>query len=196
MANLEKLFEENLDGKTLVMGAGKDPTIRIGLNAGGPFPEGTVTLDMNKDHNPSVVWDLNNLPLPFKTDEFSQIHAYDTLEHFGAMGDYKSFFAFFEESWRILRHRGIFVILVPHPQSKWAWGDPGHVRIITVDQMTYLSQQNYKDQVGRTAMTDYRFCYKGDFFLEFYEVVMNDNNEYEYNVIILQANKGEKHENS
>ena len=47
-----------------------------------------VTLDVNADHSPDVVHDLESVPLPFADETFDEIHAYEVLEHTGAQGDH------------------------------------------------------------------------------------------------------------
>jgi SAM-dependent methyltransferase len=121
-----------------------------------------VTLDMNPDHKPDVVHDLTQLPYPFPDNHFDQMHFYDVLEHLGQQGDYKTFFAQFSEFWRILKPGGHLLAVSPGPSSPWAWGDPGHTRIMTQECLTFLHQPAYA-QIGRTPMSDYRFCYQADF---------------------------------
>ncbi len=41
--------------------------------------------------------------------------------------------------------------------------DPGHVRAIGPEMLTFLVQPEYTRQVGISPMTDYRFIYKADF---------------------------------
>jgi len=120
-------------------------------------------LDINKDHKPDIVHDLRVHPLPFKDNEFDEIHAYEVLEHLAYQGDYEFFFSEFSEYWRILRHGGIFCGTVPSLSSIWAYGDPSHKRVITSQNFVFLSQKNYRDQVGITAMSDFRYIYKADF---------------------------------
>jgi SAM-dependent methyltransferase len=122
-----------------------------------------VTLDINPDHKPDVVWDLNKRPLPFEDSTFDEIHAYDVLEHLGRQGDYRSFFDEWSEWWRILKPDGILFGISPAAVSVWAWGDPGHTRIVSPECLTFLSQDEYIKQIGISPMTDYRFCYKADF---------------------------------
>lgn len=125
------------------------------------------TLDINPDHKPDTVWDLERLPLPFADDTFDEIHAYEVLEHTGRQGDYRFFFAQWSEFWRILKPGGSFFGTVPLQNSRWTWGDPSHTRIITAEQFVFLDQTEYSRQVGVTAMSDFRWLYKADFSIEF-----------------------------
>jgi SAM-dependent methyltransferase len=122
-----------------------------------------VTLDFNADHNPDVVHDLRNLPLPFAEGIFDEIHAYEVLEHLGTQGDFKTFFELWSEFWRLLKPGGFFAGTSPSLTSNWLWGDPGHTRAISAETLTFLNQVSYTEQVGVTPMSDYRFCYKADF---------------------------------
>ncbi len=137
-----------------------------------------TTLDINPDHNPDIVHDLNVLPLPFPDDAFDEICAFEVLEHVGQQGDWRFFFAQWSDFWRMLRDGGLFFGTCPAASSPWAWGDPSHTRIIGPECMTFLCQPNYA-QVGTTPMSDFRFVYKADFDLihsqingEHYEFVL------------------------
>ncbi len=122
-----------------------------------------ITLDINPDHKPDVVWDLNNLPLPFEDNSFDEIHAYEVLEHCGRQGDYKFFFAQFSDFWRVMKDGAVFCATVPMWNSRWAWGDPSHTRVIIKETLLALSQREYSSHVGKDQMTDYRYIYKADF---------------------------------
>lgn len=128
-----------------------------------------TTLDYNADHNPDVYWDLMSLPLPFEDKQFDEIHAYEVLEHLGQQGDYKLFFAQFSEFWRLLKPNGHFLATCPSKDSVWAWGDPSHTRIMQLEQLVFLSQREYREQVGKTPMSDFRNIYKADFETVFQE---------------------------
>jgi SAM-dependent methyltransferase len=122
-----------------------------------------VTLDYDEGLNADVHHDLNSIPYPFDDDMFDEVHAYEVLEHCGTQGDWRFFFNQFAEFWRILKPGGYFVATVPMWDCVWAWGDPGHRRIITPNTLVFLSQKEYAAQVGKTAMADYRPWYKADF---------------------------------
>jgi len=123
-----------------------------------------VTLDNNPSVEPHYVHDLNNIPYPFDDNMFDEIHAYEVLEHCGQQGDWRFFFNQFYEFWRILKPGGYFIGTCPMWDSPWAWGDPGHTRIISPECLIFLSQAEY-EQCGETPMTDYREFYEADFEL-------------------------------
>lgn len=148
--------------KQLLIGAGSNRNKKIYIEGGETVLENAITLDMNKDHNPDIVHNLNMFPWPFDDNELDEIHAYDVLEHLGKPGDPDSFFMVFNEMYRILRPGGRLFAIVPYWKHMWSWGDPGHVRIINEGTISFLDQDAYKE-VGETARTDYRYIYKGDF---------------------------------
>jgi SAM-dependent methyltransferase len=147
------------------------------------------TLDHNADHKPDVVWDLNEVPLPFDGDFFDEVHAYECLEHVGAQGDWRFFFAQWSDFWRILKPGGMFIGTCPAANSPWAWGDPSHTRIISPESLIFLSQPNY-DQVGQTPMSDFRFVYKADF-----DIVHSHINGHRFE-FVLQAVKPSRIKNA
>lgn len=146
----------------LLLGAGSRHSKLLSL----PGKEDWVsltTLDINPAHKPDIVWDLNKHPLPFEDDSFDEIHAYEVLEHLGQQGDWRAWFSEWSEWWRILKPGGCLFGMSPAPGSPWVWGDPGHTRAMTPEAFTFLVQPNYSEQIGKTAMTDYRFVYRADF---------------------------------
>ncbi len=128
----------------------------------GPFEELT-TLDINADHAPDIVHDLNACPWPLDSNAYDEVHAYEVLEHLGHQGDAVSFFAHFAEIWRVLKTEGLLFATVPSVRSAWLWGDPSHTRVISSETLTFLSQPQYDEQVGKTPMSDFRYLYKADF---------------------------------
>lgn len=155
-----------IKSKELLLGCGgkEYPEIRIGEY---PLEEREfIRLDNNIRHAPDVLFDLNDLRgcnLPFPDNTFDVIHAYEVLEHLASQGDYHFFFREFEEYWRILKPDGIFVGSVPAPGSPWVWGDPSHTRQIVKENFTFLSQEEYRNQVGISPMSDFRYMYSADF---------------------------------
>ena len=156
--------------RELLIGAGSRINKDVVINGIPREFKNITTLDNNKDHNPDVLWDLRKHPLPFEDNYFDEIHAYDTLEHLAQQGDYEFFFAEFAEYWRILKNGGHFFASVPDRNSVWAWGDPSHKRIIQQENLVFLDQDQYKQQIGITKMSDFRYIYKAHFKTVFIKI--------------------------
>ena len=170
------------DYKELLIGAGSSRIKKLAKEGQREWVN-LVTLDINGDHNPDVVWNLETLPLPFADNEFDEIHAYEVLEHTGKQGDYVFFFAQFSEFWRILKPGGRLMGTCPSRHSAWAWGDPSHTRIVQPENLTFLDQAEYVKQVGISAMSDFRYLYKADFVRHH---IQDDNNTF---VFVIEAVK-------
>lgn len=147
----------------LLIGCGNHREKLLRQEGHEPVWHDLVTLDIDPNCGADVEWNLERLPLPFPDEHFDEIHAYHTLEHVGAQGDFRFFFAQFADFWRLLKPGGFFFGIQPAPGSPWEWGDPGHTRIIRPEALTYLDQSEYVKQVGKTALADYRHVYRADF---------------------------------
>ena len=121
-----------------------------------------TTLDLVPSHKPDIMWDLNVCPWPLEDNSYDEIHGYEILEHLGAQGHAYSFFEQCSEVYRILRPNGVFAGSCPRWDSPWAWGDPSHVRVINEGTLHFLDAVGY-DDIGKTAQTDFRHLWKGDF---------------------------------
>lgn len=168
--------------RELLIGCGSDRRKKVTFEGIPKEWESLTTLDIDPGVKPDVVWDLDSLPYPFEDNSFDEIHATEVLEHCGTQGDWKFFFAQFGEFYRILKPNGYLVATVPMWDSPWAWGDPGHRRIITKGSLIFLDKQEY-DQLGRTAMTDYRPWLQCDFT----KIALNETGE--MFGFVLQARK-------
>ena len=148
--------------KSLLIGCGNARTKHLGeATEWGDL----VTLDIDPSTGCDIVHDLDDLPYPLADNDFDEVHAYEVLEHCGRQGDWRFFFGQFSEFHRILKPGGRFYGTCPSTKSPWLWGDPGHTRAITGECLNFLPQQMY-EQVGKTACTDYRHVWKGDFKIE------------------------------
>lgn len=148
----------------LLLGSGNSTDKRIRFEGIPDRWTTLITLDSDEGTDPDLVHDLRNMPLPFDDDMFDEIHAYEVLEHCGSQGDWRLFFNQFSEFHRILKPGGFFCATVPMWDSPWAWGDPGHSRVISRQSLLFLCREEYA-QVGKSPMTDYRPYYSGDFTL-------------------------------
>jgi ubiquinone/menaquinone biosynthesis C-methylase UbiE len=93
--------------------------MKLVLGAAGKKHDDALTLDIDEKHAPDVVHDLNNLPWPFKENQFKEIVCHHVLEHLhsidGAM----------RELYRICAPDGTIYIEVPHHTS-WCANVPEH----------------------------------------------------------------------
>jgi SAM-dependent methyltransferase len=150
-----------------------------------------TTLDRNPNAKPDILWDLGRFPWAkigvgrLEDSSFDEIHAYEVLEHLGRQGNAKSFFAHFSEIHRLLKPNGYLCATVPSRHSPWAWGDPSHTRIISLESLTFLDQSEYIRQCDSklSPMSDFRNIYKADFRLCCHE---DDNKTFAF---VLQAVK-------
>lgn len=140
--------------KELVLGSGPRGATKKIFEPNRPY-ENPVTLDLMASNKPDVVHDLNNTDLPFQDEEFDEIHAYEILEHVGRQGDWQFFFDQFNEFYRILKPGGRIFITVPQETSVWAWGDPGHTRVLPKEVFSYLDKDNYGTGDARTDYSAY-----------------------------------------
>lgn len=164
--NSTEFVSTPIKGTELLIGCGSNPDKQLALPEKGNEWADVVRLDMDPNCDPDVLWDLEHMPLPFEDNTFEEIHAYEVLEHIGKQGDWKTFFAQFTEFHRILKPGGRIFATVPAWDSAWAWGDPGHTRVINEGTLSFLQQSVYENDIGKTAMTDYRGVYKVDFEIE------------------------------
>ena len=148
--------------RSLVLGCGHTPPTRRNIFMPGTWCKDAqvewVTLDNNRSCQPTVVFDLNELHsllgfLPFAREEFDEIRAFEVLEHFGRLGDYRGFFREWREYWRVLKPGGYFYGSCPETHA--AWGDPGHTRVVTFAMLEHLTR-GYYENLGKSHVTDYR----------------------------------------
>lgn len=167
----------------LLLGCGHSRQKRVWCEGDDGWKQ-LVALDMTHEVNPDVVCNIASNCLPFKDSSFDEIHAYEVLEHMGQQGDWKFFFAQFDEFARILKPDGKLFFTSPKLDSVWLWGDPGHTRYIGPQTLYFLDRNNY--DVNRdhgTSMTDYRPYFKSNWITEFI------NSEGESNVIVARSKK-------
>ena len=151
-----------------------------------------TTMDRDPDCNPDALWDLDVTPwcaqlmdrsLPLPENHFDEVHAYEVLEHIGQQGDWKAFFRHFGEIYRVLKPDGCLFATCPSWNSLWTWGDPSHTRVVSSGSIVFLDQKRYHEQVGVTAMSDFRHTWKGDF------EIMHSEDDGESHRFMLKAKK-------
>ncbi len=92
---------------------------KLVLGHAGKQDDDAVTLDIDPEHNPDVIHDLNQCPYPFKDNQFQEIICHHVLEHLENLPPVMS------ELHRICRKDGTIYIEVPH-HSSWCANTPHH----------------------------------------------------------------------
>ncbi len=167
--------------RNLLLGCGNSRQKKVAYNGAAEWGGELVTLDMNPKCGADIEWNLDDRPLPFKPEEFDEVHAYDVLEHTGRQGDWQGFFREFEDYWRILKPGGLLCLILP--VNRDALADPGHTRFFSTTQLCFLNQDFYANNLGEgRCITDYRWFYKKNF-----NVLHLEENEHHIGVVLQKA---------
>lgn len=154
--------------RSLLLGCGNSREKKIYQNGESDWVGELTRLDMDINCGADVVWDLECRPLPFDSNYFDELAAYDVLEHIGRQGDWKGWFDEMAEYHRILKPGGTFGVLVPIGQD--ALADPGHTRFFQKNYFGFLCDDFYTENLKKGApVTDYRWYKKFNFELLHYE---------------------------
>lgn len=101
---------------------------------------------LNVDHdplvNPDFLCDLEDLHLPIDDNSVDGIICHHVLEHIGP-----GFFSLLQEIYRVCKNDAVIDIKVPHHRSEIFYGDPSHVRPITVDMMKLFSKKYNEEHI-------------------------------------------------
>lgn len=161
--------------RSLLIGCGHSREKKV-FQADNPGWAGELmTVDMSPDVGATYVMDMSKqydhnglFYFPSEDESFDEIGAYDSLEHWGAQGDWKAWFSEMAEYHRILKPGGTMGILVPIGGD--ALADPGHTRFFGKNHFGFLSQAFYKkNEEAGTCFTDYRWFWKLNFDILFIE---------------------------
>lgn len=110
--------------------------IRLNIGSGYRRFDGFLNIDIDPSTKPDYVCDLEKDKLPFEDNTVEEIKAYHILEHIG-----DGYFHLFKEIYRVCKEGAIVDIQVPHHRSEIWYGDPTHVRFITVDNLRQFSKK-------------------------------------------------------
>jgi SAM-dependent methyltransferase len=115
---------------------------RLNLGAGNLIEDPTKWINHDRmKHRPEIdaVWDLNQLPWPWRTGSMEQITAKAVFEHIDI-----DLLKAIDECWRILRPGGILYVKLPNAEDYiGCWGDPTHRRPFT---LSFTSIFDYKSK--------------------------------------------------
>jgi len=108
--------------------------MKLDLGCGNNKHEGFIGIDKVKYPCVDIVYDLNNLPYPFKDDSVDEIIAHNILEHLEC--PYRAV----KEWIRISKHRAMWSVRFPNPNHPNAWRDPDHKYILSPEFFTRFEE--------------------------------------------------------
>ena len=92
---------------------GGERQVKINLGSGEGKLPGYVNVDIRPEVNPDILWDLEKLPWPFKTESADEILARDIIEHLS----WRVVEDALKECYRILKHGGKLIIQTPDMEA-------------------------------------------------------------------------------
>lgn len=111
---------------------------RLNLGCGKDIKKGYVNLNFTSSPGIDVVHDLNQIPWPFKDNEFDEVYASHILEHFD---DLKKIM---KELKRICKNKAIIIIRAPHFSCGVSFRDPTHKRLFSYFTFDYFEKEEYR----------------------------------------------------
>jgi len=108
----------------------KRPMEKLNLGCGSDIRQGYINVDYRSFKGADLVYDLNKVPYPFKSNTFKKILLRNTLEHL------ENPMKIMAELHRISKPNGKIFIKGPHFSSDNVWGDLEHKRAFSSQTFT------------------------------------------------------------
>jgi SAM-dependent methyltransferase len=118
---------------------------KLNVGCGKNIKSGWINLDIVDLPGVDVVYNIENLPLPFDDDMFDIILCQDVLEHI-------EYIPVIRDLHRILKKGGKLQIRVPHFSSRRNYEDPTHRKMFSIRTFEFFINNSY-------AKRDYYFDY-------------------------------------
>jgi len=114
---------------------------KINIGCGLDVKKYWDNLDTHNKNGANIIWDLNNLPLPFENNIYDYVLCSHVIE------DWTNPILIIKELIRICKIEGKIEIRVPHERSANAWGSIAHKKAFNVETLTsFLSgKKDYKN---------------------------------------------------
>lgn len=135
--------------------------LKLNMGCGAKFKENYLNLDIDREYNPDIIFDLNQPlfahgPRSFKTERFGEItlhaNSFETILALDVLEHIDNLLTAMNSCLELLRIGGTMQIFVPYDLSLGAWQDPTHVRTFNEGSWQY-----YCEWFWRLGWTRYRF---------------------------------------
>jgi SAM-dependent methyltransferase len=124
--------------------AAVDLPVKLNLGCGAHSrPDGYIHVDREREANPDLILDIETSRWPWRDQTVDEVLLNHVMEHIGNVK------WVYQETYRVLKPGGVMQINVPHHCSDHYWGDPTHVRPITIGQLSLLSQKTNRETVAK-----------------------------------------------
>jgi hypothetical protein len=118
-----------------------DPTqpASINLNVGGGYKRypNFVNLDSDPLTKPEYLIDAGTDTWPIPDNSVKAVKCYHVMEHIEGVG----YFKFMQELYRVCADGALIEVQVPHHRSETQYGDPSHVRFVTLESLRQFSKK-------------------------------------------------------
>lgn len=134
----------------------------VGLDLNCTANSNPLTFGANVSSTTKIVQSDATLVLPFESNYFDSISAFDFLEHVPRWERRNNevvfpFVDLMSEIHRVLKPGGYFLALTPGVPNLAAFSDPTHINFITTETVTYFASTSNRDCLARM------YGFKGDF---------------------------------
>lgn len=118
----------------MVPGIGQSTVLNLGC--GRKHQPDAINLDIVPDTDPDVLHDLNEFPWPFDSSRFTEVRAFDVIEHTADV------VRVMDEIHRICQDGALIKITVPHYSCSNAFTDPTHRHYFGCNSFHYFTGEN------------------------------------------------------
>ncbi len=111
-------------------------TAKLNLGSGSKGKLDFINCDMYPQSGADLIFDIvqGHWPIDSASSEYVELH--HVLEHISGTGE-----VFFKELYRVMKHKAIVDIRVPHPRHDWFLIDPTHVKPWHPESFYFLDQE-------------------------------------------------------
>lgn len=153
--------------------------MKLNIGSGHKRFDGFLNIDDDPLVKPDYIVNLESAALPFPDNSVSEIRAHHVLEHIS------NFIPLMQEFYRVCRHGALLDIVAPHHNHEVYYGDPTHVRPITVNGMYLFSKKHCSTHAAQhSSSSGIAFKYNLDF-----EVLSYDFDYDEFYIPLIESFK-------